>query len=479
MQLTPRIPDLIVGVDFGMTATGVVYFDDNGLNSSVSKIPTVLLYQKQADGQDTVLKWGLEAETAGATSCMRREWFKILLHIGYLELNQSREVIAHAEVKKWITDYLRCLYYWIHIDCETWLGKDWSQLEVVFAFAVPDLWPLEDRVALTNFNACIHDAGFLTGGPGHRLLVHTEAVAAASSFIRFGPGITLDIAVCRTQTQNDVPRFTSTQAVGSIMGVGGINYLMKLETGFRHKLQSGLLSTASALTWAMIRQRVRQRLNMSSCIELSLYHAHLPLQVQLSDLSCIELSPLEIDGCIAAIASDIASKLCQTIERDGGAELSHISHVFVAGGFGCSPVFLKGVQQWKESSANASIRSATLTRSIQPRMEVAIGLVDMVRNDFSFEDCTLSLKSRSGVCAADLVNVHGGPQPFQKRIKCDKNTVFKVRCTRTSKFDVLGNRVSGNYELPDVEIEVPKTSMFGKGMKVSGVADADEVTLSY
>ncbi|MCJ1377409.1 hypothetical protein MMC17_000504, partial [Xylographa soralifera] len=74
---------------------------------------------------------------------------------------------------------------------------------------------------------------------------------------------------------------------------------------------------------------------------------------------------------------------------------------------------------------------------------------------------------------------HGGPQPFQKRVKCDKDTVFQVVCTRAPKYDALGEKFSLDYEVSGVEIEVSKTSMFGKGMKVSGLASADELTLSY
>ncbi|MCJ1377408.1 hypothetical protein MMC17_000503, partial [Xylographa soralifera] len=223
----------------------------NNKSWSRPKIPTVLVYQKQADGQDAVLEWGVEIDTVGSSSCTKREWFKILLSTDYLDLNQSREVIALAEVKKWITDYLRCLYQWMYLDCKARFEEDWTQLEVVFAFAVPDMWPLEDRPALTNFNACIRDAGFLDGGPGHRLRIHTEAVAAATSIVRSIPGMlcpsstkvlvldaggsTVDIVLCDVQHFNNVPRFTSIQAIGSIMGIGGVNYHMKLERCFRHK----------------------------------------------------------------------------------------------------------------------------------------------------------------------------------------------------------------------------------------------------
>ncbi|MCJ1397107.1 hypothetical protein MMC11_000299 [Xylographa trunciseda] len=362
-------------------------------------------------------------------------------------------------------------------------GLDWFQLEVVFAFAVPDLWHLEDRVALTNFNTCIHDAGFLTGGNGHRLRIHTEAAVAASSIIRSIPGMlcptsqkvlvldaggsTLDIAVCDVQNSNNVARFTSIQAIGSIMGVGGVNYLMNLESCFQHKLQHGLQAKAGVPSWTRIQPRVREKLNEPDCIVSTLNHLDNKLNVGIArseDMPAgfaIELSSLEVKACAAAIGVKIASKLCQTIERNGGAELSNI-----------------GVRRWKESSANANIRSATLTNSIEPRMEVATGLVDTVRNDFSFVDSRLTLKSCTDVFS-DLVEVKQSPQPFQKRIKCGKDTIFKLICTRTSRKDVKGNGINLNYEVSGVEIEVPKTSMFGTGFKVSGVAKADEITLSY
>ncbi|MCJ1317475.1 hypothetical protein MMC15_002800 [Xylographa vitiligo] len=149
------------------------------------------------------------------------------------------------------------------MDCKAQFGKDWSQLEVVFAFAVPDQWALDDQVALTNFNICIRDAGFLNGGEGPRLRIYTEAVAVASSIVRSIPGMlcpssqkvlvldaggsTVGIAVCSVQHKNNVPRSTSIMAIGSIMGVGGSNYHMKLERCFRRKLDHGVPVTGGTL----------------------------------------------------------------------------------------------------------------------------------------------------------------------------------------------------------------------------------------
>ncbi|MCJ1431768.1 hypothetical protein MMC27_001123 [Xylographa pallens] len=162
-------------------------------------------------------------------------------------------------------------------------------------FAVPDLWPLEDRGALTKFNICVHDTGFLTGGEGHRLRVYTEAVAAASSIVRSNPGMlctpsqkvlvldaggsTVDIAVCRVQLSDNIPRFVAIQAIGSIMGVGGINYLMKLERCFRYKLDHGL--PAGGLTWTMVQHVVRRELNEPSCIDSALHRLDKPLYYKL------------------------------------------------------------------------------------------------------------------------------------------------------------------------------------------------------
>ena len=176
----------------------MAYYYQNRQYPPSTKTPSVVLYEVE-DERETLISWGTHAAGATVTSIpppststqsriIKRDWFKILLHMGYLKLYQDRhERVEHRDVKRWVRDYLKSLYEWIKADItKTLYMNDWSSLQVVFAFAAPDQWSLDDRSALSDFNSCIGDAGFLTGGSKHRILMTTEAVAAASYFSQTG-----------------------------------------------------------------------------------------------------------------------------------------------------------------------------------------------------------------------------------------------------------------------------------------------------
>ena len=279
--------------EIGIDCVGVAYFYQDKQWPPRDKIPSALLYRKQEDGTDKLVAWGADAEDADVevyptpastftpvSRVSKREWFKILLHTGYLELYQTRERVLHREVRRWITDYLTCLYTWIKVEISTQIScKDWSELQVAFAFAVPDRWSLEDRVALGDYNACIKDAGFLNGGAGHRVLMQTEAAAAASYFEQNEVGIhwmdrqkvlvidagggTIDVAICLARIFNSVPRFTSTQVLGSITGVCGANWFMRLEHCVERKVLQEKETMKIGLPWSALQPIVRKQLRQA------------------------------------------------------------------------------------------------------------------------------------------------------------------------------------------------------------------------
>ena len=247
----------------------------------LNKIPTVLLYERQEDGQMSLLEWGIAAARAAVTeSTTKIEWFKVLLHGGYLEMYQSRKRVDHIEVKRWVIDYLSRLRLMIEEAAKGFLKDvdDWSGLRVIFAFAAPDLWSLEDRVALSNYFSCIKDAGFGRDGPGHRVLMESEAVAAAAYFEGIEPGQTwkdreaglvidsgggtMDINRGIVHIANKTPRFTTLQVLGTVTGVCGVNYLIRLEECFKEQLLCGSKTTKTKLPWSKLQPYLRNILTI-------------------------------------------------------------------------------------------------------------------------------------------------------------------------------------------------------------------------
>lgn len=218
-----RRPELVVGVDFGMTCTAVawIYCDDRhpgseppqviqdwpGRGTSPShdmKVPTKIMYRDDnrilSEDTDRVLNWGygldLDCHRPGAdaeASTMPFSLFKLFVDPDELarcqSSNHTHKVPAtHEHALKIVTDYLHCVYQHVEkiimqaISCST--AAAWDDLAIDFVFSVPTTWAPK---TVNYMKTCILNAGFAknseagpTEGPHHIAVVDlTEAEAAA------------------------------------------------------------------------------------------------------------------------------------------------------------------------------------------------------------------------------------------------------------------------------------------------------------
>lgn len=258
-----------------------------------SKTPTVLLYSNKDGQHEEPTAWGQEAEDAlavetlsdglcddanaasGQVNCEKHEWFKVLLQRSYLELQQEFSETSLGNVKKWTTDFLVYIYTSIKVHVLNTFEK-WEDMNVVVCFGVPDSWVLGEKEALFSFKDCIEAARIAAGISYHPIRIETEAEAAAHYFAQIegessdwkdkktlvldAGGGTIDIAVCQTRTVYGGSKSPSINAIGSIVGVCGANYLMRLEKCLMDKLRREFPSTQSALPWRKVQLHVRRRL---------------------------------------------------------------------------------------------------------------------------------------------------------------------------------------------------------------------------
>lgn len=270
--------------------------------AEMSKTPTVLLYSNKDGQHKKPIAWGQEAEDALAPETLsnslfndanaasgrasesidmetnhyeKREWFKVLLQRSYLELQQEFSETSLENVKRWTTDFLIYIYTSIKRHLSSTVGE-WEHMNLVVCFGVPDSWVLGERDALFSFKDCIEAARIATGISYHPIRIETEAEAAAHYFAetqgessdRKGQktlvfdagGGTIDIAVCQTHVVYGGSKVQSTNAIGSIVGVCGANYLMRLEKCFMDMIRRGSPSTQSALPWRKVQLYIRQSL---------------------------------------------------------------------------------------------------------------------------------------------------------------------------------------------------------------------------
>ncbi|KAL9612600.1 MAG: hypothetical protein Q9167_002806 [Letrouitia subvulpina] len=183
--------DLIIGIDLGMTYTGVAFFVPNKTDveqakliqkwpgkedKTENKVPTSLIYHG-----DKLQSWGFLCDSLDQPDHpdpKRQQYFKLWLDRPHLqEVFAGTNGPSHEEVKKWFTDFLKKLYH--HIKRSFLNGPyatEWKS-KVDFVFSVPTTW--KTRNVFSTYKECIQEAGFKSRKNHNFSIGLTEAEAAA------------------------------------------------------------------------------------------------------------------------------------------------------------------------------------------------------------------------------------------------------------------------------------------------------------
>ncbi|KAF8866590.1 hypothetical protein BDZ45DRAFT_578820 [Acephala macrosclerotiorum] len=169
--------DLIVGVDFGMTYTGVAYARPKMMSPKLiqewpdkpgelyNKVPTLLLYGRD----NSVRSWGFGCQSYSK----KKEWFKRYLDERLLEEDIARHkeyfpgheppFSSIEEVRKCYQDYMESLYY--HVSEKIQKNESWTDKRVEFMFSLPATFTTTE---ITNsLRPLLTNAGFGTDGRHH------------------------------------------------------------------------------------------------------------------------------------------------------------------------------------------------------------------------------------------------------------------------------------------------------------------------
>ncbi|THX78203.1 hypothetical protein D6D04_05883 [Aureobasidium pullulans] len=187
MASTGIDPEIVIGIDFGMTCTGVAYSVAPEWSQPTTiqhwpgklgfetrnKVDTVLAYKPEGGKP---VSWGFLVDH-NRDDLVLQELFKLWLDPGYREEPDSQESgITIQEARASFVDYMRCLYEAIlaHFD-DTY--PRWRTRQVEFLFSVPTTW--ETPITIANTEGLLREAGF-GSEPGHFAKISlTEAEAAA------------------------------------------------------------------------------------------------------------------------------------------------------------------------------------------------------------------------------------------------------------------------------------------------------------
>ncbi|KAK7422975.1 hypothetical protein QQX98_001265 [Neonectria punicea] len=190
---TTEVPDLIVGIDFGMTGTAVAFAAPIDQNISVlqqwpgshlrqDKVPSTIAYR-----DDMPFSWGFDVSQDMSNARDIKSFFKGVFDEQDLNrVNQDAALsITVGQVEKWLTDYFRQLYAHIKNSLETRLplGKEWKAAKIRFLFSYPTNWGDE---TIRRFKRVIEEAGFgQSDGPSsgpHKVEAALDEAHAAMAY---------------------------------------------------------------------------------------------------------------------------------------------------------------------------------------------------------------------------------------------------------------------------------------------------------
>ncbi|EXJ73469.1 uncharacterized protein A1O5_03230 [Cladophialophora psammophila CBS 110553] len=179
-------PDVIVGIDFGMTSTGVAYsagpewmrpetiqnWPGNLRGGIADKVDSKIAYDPNGD----IVSWGFMVDSCRVGDNVRvEELFKLYLDPDFKDPYEGAPSVQEAQ--RWFTDYLSRLHQAVERHLRDTIPR-YDSKRVEFRFSVPTTWKNPAMIAETK--QLIHKAGFGRRSARETVEVSlTEAEAAA------------------------------------------------------------------------------------------------------------------------------------------------------------------------------------------------------------------------------------------------------------------------------------------------------------
>ncbi|KAL4898880.1 hypothetical protein BDW74DRAFT_126341 [Aspergillus multicolor] len=393
-----RFPDIVVGIDFGMTCTGACHLPHNpslyadhqanhgfsiGVAYSIgpewgplktiqrwpnkliselsNKVPTALLY---ATDNETVIEWGFGCDDRIADGRVDiKEFFKLHLASQPEGDGPGADRITQQDARRWFQDFITCIYKQVVENFRTSI-PGFERMRVEFIFSVPTTW--KDVRMVEEIRGLIERAigSGKSNGKHWTVIGLTEAEAAAVYACRdyYQPndvvlvcdsgGGTTDVNVLRLSSGRGEP--LQLEQLGSVEGrpIGSVfidRYVHLYIAERLNKLADGdnLTQPPDHVAWAMLTGKW-QRLKCAFGTEAS-QTPHLSLEVPCLKAGVKDLPIAGIYDGKMSIPWDYVKKafdvkvmeMCSLL--DGQIQMmndkyprNRISYLVLSGGFGSS-----------------------------------------------------------------------------------------------------------------------------------------------
>ncbi|KAI0172555.1 hypothetical protein GGR52DRAFT_591069 [Hypoxylon sp. FL1284] len=427
-MMDPQRPDFIVGIDVGMTCTGVAYanlMDQEFSPPEVKlicewayvldkdcKVPTQVVYARD-DIQHGPVAWGFgsEARLKLADDTVSGHWFKQR----FCPSSRSK-MKAHADepidpnlpsVDTLYEDFLAKVYGHIRGEIENRElvkhNREWESCSINFLFSVPATW---DSTSVEHFKTLAAKAGF-GREPGHSVaasLTEPEAVVIFTiqeEQIEFENGDNILIVdagggttdLCLVKIDKQDRNMVSLAELGPVVGEdAGAAYidsafqdlvLEALSKGGRERLTS----PPETVAWEMMRSSVFQDWKHSLGVTNSRKGDALMLKIpglgdrDTSTESNIVRGRMSIERSQLARVFDeqveeIAKMVDRLVEHMEIRRLGQLNYIILSGGLGSSPYIQNKLKaRYGARSSQKMLENLVFHLSKEPRLCVCKGLV--------------------------------------------------------------------------------------------------------
>ncbi|KAB8077963.1 hypothetical protein BDV29DRAFT_167418 [Aspergillus leporis] len=401
-------PDIVVGIDFGMTFTGVAYscapdwlppktiqrWPGKLPGELANKVPTSIEY---CSGPGNIQSWGFKCDPEVKGSDIK-EFFK--LHLAPQYRDEYRGGPTRQEAQRWFQDYILCVYQHVVSHFNNTIPH-FGTRQVEFLFSVPTTWK---DVRMVEETRGLLERVINTKTPRHRASIGlTEAEAAAvyagnehyladdTILVCDAGGGTTDVNVLKLISSRGEPTrleqlgHVEGQPIGSVFIDRKIHHLIceRLE-----KVQDHLDLAPSDAAWIMTSGRF-QRLKCAFGTEATLTPW---LKLDVPSLGTVlDLPEAEIYNGQMRIAWDdvkncfdlMVHKMCTLL--DGHIRQMHskypgdqITYLVLSGGFGSSPYVRQClVDKFASPTTNkhSNAENMQILLADEPQLVVVHGLV--------------------------------------------------------------------------------------------------------
>ncbi|KAJ5930551.1 hypothetical protein N7466_006044 [Penicillium verhagenii] len=398
-------PDIVVGIDFGMTYTGVAYSSapewlppktiqrwPGRLPGELSnKVPTCIEYDKHGG----LKEWGFQCDQE-EKSLNIKEFFK--LHLAPQYHDDYPGAPTRAEAQKWFQDYVHCVYQHA-ISHFTNTIPHFSSRNVEFLFSVPTTWK---DVRMVEETRSLLETAINAKTPNHRVSIGlTEAEAAAvyagnehyqtddTILVCDAGGGTTDVNVLKLISSRGEP--TRLEQLGHVEGqpIGSTfidRQIYDLIFARLQKAHDELGLPPNETAWRMISGRF-QRLKCAFGTDASAT-PWLKLDVPSSDSNLTHPAAEIYDGQMRISWDDLKKAFDLKIDEmitlmDGHIRQMHskypedsITYLVLSGGFGSSPYLRQRLMdRYNNSKDHPNAVDMQILVADEPQLVVVHGLV--------------------------------------------------------------------------------------------------------